>query len=338
MRVTLKDIVEKTGISRSVISMYLNKDPRVRLLDEKKKRIDEAVRELGYRPSLAACTLRKGRSRMIGLVLGGITDAYFSHLAEACLMFTEARGYQLLVALTSWNKKRELHCLENLIERQVDGIFYIPELDDNPAQTERIRQSGIPVLLNGLKKNGFLGIVQNSEEICSRVVETFAGHGHRSIACCSFYSDNMLKHFTAACEKNGIKSEIFFSQDPEKPAVAHLLEKRPSAIYITDCKIAAELLLTAGKQAPDYFPEIITYYNFPMDLLDSPQIIGYVFGNFYQIARNAIDFLIAHIESANRKETPDTISARHYFYTHEEFFRIKDSLITTIDKAERNLL
>ena len=31
MRVTLKDIVEKTGVSKSVISMYLNKDPRVRL-------------------------------------------------------------------------------------------------------------------------------------------------------------------------------------------------------------------------------------------------------------------------------------------------------------------
>ena len=70
MRVTLKDIVEKTGVSKSVVSMYLNKDPRVRLSDEKKKRIDEAVRELGYRPSLAACALRKGRSRMLGLVLG----------------------------------------------------------------------------------------------------------------------------------------------------------------------------------------------------------------------------------------------------------------------------
>jgi hypothetical protein len=57
---------------------------------------------------LAAAALRRGRSRLIGLVLGEITDEYFSRFAEACLSMIEARGYQLLMTLTSWNAEKEV--------------------------------------------------------------------------------------------------------------------------------------------------------------------------------------------------------------------------------------
>lgn|GEM_PF-7058356 len=57
---------------------------------------------------MAAAALRRGRSRLIGLVLGEITDEYFSRFAEACLSMIEARGYQLLMTLTSWNAEKEV--------------------------------------------------------------------------------------------------------------------------------------------------------------------------------------------------------------------------------------
>ncbi len=339
MRITLKDIVEKTGVSRSVVSMYLNRDPRVRLSEEKKKRIDEAVRELGYRPSLAACALRKGHTKMLGLVLGGITDAYFSHLAEACLLFSEARGYQLLFALTGWGQEKEQRSLENLTERQVDGIFYAPHLDDNPVFTERILRPGIPILLNRREKSGFLGTLQNDQEICDRAVETFARRGHRTVACHSFYTDDFQRYFSTACATHGVECKTFFYRQYDREQLLdRLLKERPSAIYIVDCKIAAFVLQAAKELKPDYSPEIITHYNFPVDLLDSPQIIGYVFGNFYQIAKNSINFLIDYIESKNKRESADTVLTKQYFYSREEFFRMKDSFIDTINKAERNLL
>ena len=77
MRVTLKTIAEKAGVSVSLVSMHLNHHPlSERIADETRKRIDAAVKELNYRPSITARTLRNGKSRTIGLVIGQIAGIY----------------------------------------------------------------------------------------------------------------------------------------------------------------------------------------------------------------------------------------------------------------------
>ena len=61
MRVTLKDIAVRAGVSKSLVSMYLNGNPAARLQPETKERIDRAIEEFGYRPSFAAQALAQGR-------------------------------------------------------------------------------------------------------------------------------------------------------------------------------------------------------------------------------------------------------------------------------------
>ena len=50
-KVTARDVAERAGVSRSLVSMYLNRNPRVWISEETKQRIDEAIRSLGYRPN-----------------------------------------------------------------------------------------------------------------------------------------------------------------------------------------------------------------------------------------------------------------------------------------------
>lgn len=76
---------------------------------------------------MAAAALRRGRSRLIGLVLGEITDEYFSRFAEACLSMIEARGYQLLMTLTSWNAEKEVPFQIDPDGVGVQGNWHRPE-------------------------------------------------------------------------------------------------------------------------------------------------------------------------------------------------------------------
>ena len=337
MRVTLKDIVEKTGVSKSVVSMYLNKDPRVRLSDEKKKWIDVAVRELGYRPSLAACALRKGRSRMLGIVLGGITDAYFSHLAEACLKYAEDRGYQLLFSLTSWNPEKERKCMENLIERQVDGIFYAPYLRPEPEFSRRILESRIPILLNRQKADGFLSANTVWNEAFEGMIALFAGRGARKIACCIYPFDNrsMMGIFQEICARHALEMVPFLIDARNKETLFHeLLTARPDGIFISDCRVVRMFLEWLRKQKCSYSPEIVTGYNFPMDLIDDSAVTGVIYENFYVFVRDAVNLLIDNIE-ADGAPVSKEIAHPHYFYRMEEFMRIRDGLIDTLEKAEK---
>lgn len=337
MRVTLKDIVEKTGVSKSVVSMYLNKDPRVRLSEEKKKRIDEAVRELGYRPSLAACALRKGRSRMLGLVLGGITDAYFSHLAEACLKYAEDRGYQLLFSLTSWDPEKERKCMENLIERQVDGIFYAPYLRPEPEFCRRILESRIPILLNRQKADGFLSANTVWDEAFEEMIAFFAGRGARKIACCIYPFDNrsMMGIFQEICARHRVEMVPLLIDAGNKETLYHaLLAARPDGAFISDCRVVRLFLEWLRDQKCSYSPEIVTSYNFPVDLIDDPQVVGVVFEYFYPFVRDAVNLLIDNIES-DGASVPREIGQIHRFYPMQDFMKEKESLIDTLEKAEK---
>ena len=86
MRVTLKDIAARAGVSKSLVSMYLNGNPAARLQPETRERIDRAIAELGYRPSFAAQALAQGRTKMIGFVVGGVRDPYFSGMIDVILI------------------------------------------------------------------------------------------------------------------------------------------------------------------------------------------------------------------------------------------------------------
>ena len=334
MRVTLKDIVEKTGVSKSVVSMYLNKDPRVRLSDEKKKRIDEAVRELGYRPSLAACALRKGRSRMLGLVLGGITDAYFSHLAEACLKYAEDRGYQLLFSLTSWDPEKERKCMENLIERQVDGILYTPHLSLEPDFCKRIQENRVPILLPCQKAENFLSVDANWQEVFDEMISFFTKCGYRKIACCIYVIDDISTFFQESCRKHGLEMLPLFVPDSGREQLFQkILEEKPDAVFIQNCQTVLQFLNWCRMQKCCCSSKIVTTYNFPVDFIDDPAIAGVIFENFYTFVKDSVNLLIDCIEAGGAHPLRKISQLRH-FYRIEDFMRVKDQLIDTLEKAE----
>ena len=82
---TAKDVADRAGVSRSLVSMYLSRNPNVWISEETRARLDAAIRELGYRPNRSAQILRGGKSRVIGVVLGGISGLFASCLSEALM-------------------------------------------------------------------------------------------------------------------------------------------------------------------------------------------------------------------------------------------------------------
>ena len=64
MRTTLKDVAKEAGISFTLVSKYLSHNPDARMRQETKRRIDEAVKKLNYRPSAIAPRKSRDNFRM----------------------------------------------------------------------------------------------------------------------------------------------------------------------------------------------------------------------------------------------------------------------------------
>lgn len=149
MRATIKDIAERVGVSKSLVSMYLNKHPlSARIAEKTKKKIEEAVREMNYQPSVTARALKNGKSKTIGLVIPEISGIYSSFYAQSLLNEALKYNYQLLISLTRFNQEEEKNCLVNLINRQTDGTIYSPCLI--PDDRIKTMLTGYPILLSNI--------------------------------------------------------------------------------------------------------------------------------------------------------------------------------------------
>ena len=115
MRTRIKDIAERVGVSTALVSMYLNDHPLARMAEDTKRKIDEAVRD--YQPSVTARSLKKGKSKTLGLVIADIASVYSGFSSEMLLDEADKHGYQLLISVTRFNKEKEQKCLQNLMNR-----------------------------------------------------------------------------------------------------------------------------------------------------------------------------------------------------------------------------
>ncbi|RKN12763.1 LacI family DNA-binding transcriptional regulator [Streptomyces radicis] len=79
-RPTSRDVARRAGVSQATVSLVLRERWRGRVSPARAAAVREAVRELGYRPNLAARTLRLGRGRTALVVVPALTNEFFARM------------------------------------------------------------------------------------------------------------------------------------------------------------------------------------------------------------------------------------------------------------------
>ncbi|KAB1641150.1 LacI family DNA-binding transcriptional regulator [Gulosibacter chungangensis] len=134
--VTLQDVADRAGVSRSAASFALTN--RGRVSEATRQRVKDAAAELGYRPNRAARNLRTQRTGVIGLCLppGSTIREYYMDLAFGAV--DAAREEGLLVAIISGE-----YPASTLLD--FDGLLVLdPQLDDRMLKAAE--KTGIPVV------------------------------------------------------------------------------------------------------------------------------------------------------------------------------------------------
>ena len=79
-RATSRDVARAAGVSQAAVSLVLGDKWRGRVSPGKAEAVRAAARELGYRPNLAARSLRMGRTRTVLLVVPALTTEFFARV------------------------------------------------------------------------------------------------------------------------------------------------------------------------------------------------------------------------------------------------------------------
>lgn len=107
-RATISDVAKAAKTGKTSISRYLNGEKHL-LSDDLLSRIEKAIAELDYRPSLMARGLKHGRTRLIGLIIADITNPYSVNVMSGIEAACREKGFTLLVCNTNNELDRELH-------------------------------------------------------------------------------------------------------------------------------------------------------------------------------------------------------------------------------------
>jgi LacI family transcriptional regulator len=119
---TIVEVAQHAGVSITTVSHALSGKRRVAAAT--RARIEESIRELGYRPNAFARGLRTERSHMVALIIPDITNPYYPTLARAMQDALHAGGYQTLVGSTDGHRDQERSFLNDSLQRRVDGIAF----------------------------------------------------------------------------------------------------------------------------------------------------------------------------------------------------------------------
>lgn len=339
-RVTLKDVSEKTGLSKSTVSMYLSGNPKVWLSQENRALIDSVVRELGYNPNRIASALRNGRSHTIGLVLGSLTDSFTSHVAEASLINAERLGYQLLISpVSAWGHERELRSLRNLLDRQVDGIFYMLEPNFDEETKARLISARIPLMVCGYPGfESYRHVAVDFSAAFRSMLSDLEDRGRKELFYCTFSPncyeqqfDAVIKEFPITVPERICLNAVL---DGKQVELERWIKLRPQVVYFDNCNVARLFLKLVDRTAPGYEPEVITIYSFEKDLpnVSDERIAGVLFSCALEHTWLSIRHLVHLIENGTAdSEYPLQVNAK--YYTKEDFLQSRERLADTVARG-----
>ena len=151
-RVTIDDVARLAGVSKATVSRFLN-HRTTRLSPEIALRVEKAVADLAYMPSPMARALKRGRSRLIGLVVADITNPFSVAVLRGAENAAQQAGYLVMLFNLGNAITREREGIEALASYQVEG-YILNTLGADPTVASELARHGKPAVLVDRKLAG----------------------------------------------------------------------------------------------------------------------------------------------------------------------------------------
>lgn len=174
------DVARLAGVSTTVVSYVINDGPR-RVSAGTRRRVQDAIDRLGYRPNANARALKTGETGLIGLVVPEVVNAYFAEFIEALDRAAQVRGSSILLGITHEQAGKEARTVRSLVDRGVDSLIF--QVDFADQQLYRAGGDRLPRVLLDRSEPAFgvATVGADSAAGARAAVEHLIGHGHSRI-------------------------------------------------------------------------------------------------------------------------------------------------------------
>ena len=173
----ITEIAKRAGVSSAAVSRYFNNGY---ISEEKQVAIRKVVEETGYRPSLQAQTLRTKRTKMVGVIVPKVASASIGRIVEGILSVLNKSEYQMLLAVTQNDPKKEVEYLSAFHEKQVDGVILVATVF-TAAHKRVMKELSVPVVIVGQYLSGYCCVYHDDYHAAYDLTKLFLEKGRKKL-------------------------------------------------------------------------------------------------------------------------------------------------------------
>lgn len=318
MNITIYDVAREANVSMATVSRVVNGNPNVKPTTRKK--VLEVIDRLGYRPNAVARGLASKKTTTVGVIIPDISSIFFAELARGIEDIATMYKYNIILSNSDQNMDKEMHLLNTMLGKQVDGIVFMGG-NITPELVAEFERSPVPIVL--------AGSIEESEKIPSvnidfekavyDSVQDFIERGHKQIAFVigplhePKNLEKKLKGYRSALEDAGIaynedlviEGDYTYDSGLEAFEKISEVENRPTAIVVGSDEMALGVVHGAqdkGFNVPEDF-EVISSDNTRLSLMVRPQLTTIV-QPLYDIGAVAMRLLTKYM---NKESVADNI-------------------------------
>jgi LacI family transcriptional regulator len=285
--ITIYDVAREANVSMATVSRVVNGNPNVKPTTRKK--VLEAIDRLGYRPNAVARGLASKKTTTVGVIIPDISSIFYSELARGIEDIATMYKYNIILSNSDQNLEKELHLLNTMLGKQVDGIVFMGG-NITDEHVEEFKRSPVPIVLAAsVEEQGETpSVAIDYEQAIYDAVKLFIDKGHRDIAFVSgpmqepINRSKKLQGYKRALEEAAIPfneqfvAEGDYTYDSGMEALQSLmgLDRKPTAILSATDEMALGIIHAAqdqGLSIPDDL-DIIGFDNTRLSLMVRPQL------------------------------------------------------------------
>ncbi|WP_096436168.1 catabolite control protein A [Alteribacter populi] len=318
MNITIYDVAREAGVSMATVSRVVNGNPNVK--PTTRKRVLEAIERLGYRPNAVARGLASKKTTTVGVIIPDISSIFFAELARGIEDIATMYKYNIILCNSDQNKEKEIHLINTLLEKQVDGLVFMGgEITEDHAQ--QFKQSPVPVVLSATvdDEKAFPSVNIDYEQGVYDAVTSFINQGHQRIAMLSGTLEDPINGYQKfagykrALEDAGLTlnddyvviGDYTYDSGLEAMESLTSLEDKPTAIFASTDEMALGVIHGAqdkGFNVPEDF-EVIGFDNTRLVSMVRPTLTSVV-QPMYDIGAVSMRLLTKYM---NKEEVNDDV-------------------------------
>lgn len=231
------------------VSRVINKHQSV--AKATRKRVEQAIHELGYVPNTLARSLLHGRTRTIALIVSDISNPFFTQIARGVEDVAQRNGYAVMIGNSDESTEKERYYVNAMLGNRIDGLLIAPAGNDTGQTLSFLSRRGTKFVLIDRDFEGMQADIVMGDSVggARMLTEHLVHLGHERIAIITGPLDlstsrDRLRGYQEVMEQHGIALdptlvlESSYKREGGHEAAQRILQlplgRRPSAVLASN--------------------------------------------------------------------------------------------------------